>query len=183
VILAPQKIPTLFGIPITRDTEQDIIDTAQADGWIWAGRGEFSIVFVRGTQALKLFSDPAYFEFLTQIVTPDNEAFPKIIEGPYLGYDLSAVIVERLEPLSENDYWLSSQIADLADEAQYLGNLDVDSDEAYALSVHISNDGVDALSLIIGLAHAFGLGTDLQPQNLMRRPKTGQLVFSDPLKI
>jgi len=173
----------MFGISITKDNEDALIEAATAAGWRQSATGTFSVVLVRGTQALKIFDDPAYLKFLTHIVSPENPTFPIVLEGPFVGAGLSVVILERLKALSVKDFPLSDDIMTVFEMADNRGRLEYHCMYVLALEEKIGSQGIDAIDLIIGLADAFDLSIDIRPPNLMIRPATEQLVFSDPLAI
>jgi hypothetical protein len=76
--------PQIFGHELISENFDAIVGAAINQGWKPAGHGNCSSVFVYGEQALKIFSDEAYSNYLTEIVkiTP-NPSFPnrgKLVE-------------------------------------------------------------------------------------------------------
>jgi len=180
----PSATGELFGITLSKANKSAIILEAHKNGWQQMNKdGRYATVLVKDDQALKIFADSAYLEFLDELVLPSkNDLFPIILEGPIIGRGLAAIFLERLEPLSLQDKKIADHLGILLDVATDEDVLDAEPFRVDAVRERMGQNGLDTLAQIADLVNRLGLRGDISTQNLMRRPNTNELVFTDPVQ-
>ena len=180
--------PTFLGEHLLFDNRFAVVDAAIADGWSLRGSGSFSRVLVKDDQALKIFSDDAYLQYITSdIVKNGSDAAPRILEPIIQGDGLAVVILEKLLfwPTQEKDAEIVAALDMVAEDITDYG---VDA----AIELFMTNDfkaihdwlkpnGKKFFVELLGFISENEVRPDIKIENLMMRPSSGQIVFSDPV--
>jgi hypothetical protein len=177
--------PELFGVPVSSDREEALVDAAIAAGWTltddWRA-GRYSTVLVRDTEALKIFHDYAYRGYLGLTADSENGAFPVVLDGPIIGDGLSAVFLERLQPLEKQaDIDFASRLGQTMQFVSAECKLRLEDREFDGVRDRMGPEGLAALRVIYDFGYEYQLLIDISDFNIMLRAATGELVFSDPL--
>jgi hypothetical protein len=175
---------SLYGAPLTFAHRFGVFEAAQRHGWKSCARGSFSRVLYREDQVLKIFADDGYLTYLTQIVRKRNSAMPRMLSPLVRGEGLYAVVLEPLKQFTE-DSELAAHLKLFAEQALLEGEAAVRAEllgpDTESIRTRLGPDGIEAFFLITDAHREHAVDLDFRTPNLMVRPSTGQLVFSDPL--
>ena len=171
-----------FGVELDWKYQPDLIEAIEHEGWNQAGQGNFGTVLVRGNEAIKVFDDQAYTQYLLKVVRPDCPAFPRVLSPIYRGNQLSIVHLERLEPAGDEiaDYFRTTR--DKLRLCFAFGSISDEYINVDEMDAMLGYDAVGALALIFDLAKARGYVFDgFYASNVMRRKGYDGVVFTDPV--
>jgi len=170
-----------FGVELVWQNYGDLVEAVEAEGWTQAGEGNFATVLVRGNEAIKVFADEAYTQYLVEVVRPDCPAFPRLLSPIYRGQELSLVHLERLEPVGDHiaEYFIDvrESMRCSFENGSISGDIDLER-----LKSFLGDHALDALAGIFRLGETRDYIFDaFYASNVMMREGYDGVVFTDPL--
>ena len=186
--LASSETPTLCGERLSFDNRFAVVDSAKADGWNLRGSGAFSRVLVKDDQALKIFFDDAYLQYITSdLVKRGSEATPRLLSPVIYGDRLNAVFLEALvhwsftEEVSNIVFGLDMVAEDIFDYGLDVAIKSFQSSDFQSAHDWLKPSGVTFFIELLKFIDKTKFRPDISSTNLMMRKSTGQAVFSDPV--